>query len=76
MHELTFTTQLIFLTRSSHSHSLQVNQQYIDNVMQQLIMQHIVSHQWMPCIIQSLDNMTDFRCLLLSPVFHSPVFGR
>lgn len=44
MHEVTFTAQLIFLPRSSHSRFLRVYQQYIDNVMQQHIMQHIVSY--------------------------------
>ena len=60
MRELTFITLLIFLTRSSHSHSIHVNQQYIDNVMQRRIMQHIVSYQRMSCIIQSRNNVTDF----------------
>lgn len=71
MHALTFPTQVIFLARSSHSHSLRADQQYIDNVMQQHILQHIVSPQWTPCIIQSLYNMTDYS--LSASVFRLPL---
>lgn len=70
MRELTFPALLIFATRSSHSHSAPVNQQYADDVTQQPITRHVASHRQ---LTQSLDNVTDFPCLFLSSVLISSV---
>lgn len=70
MHELTFPALLIFTSRSSHSHSAPVNQQYTDDVAQGLILQLAVSHRR---LTQSLDNMTDLPCFFLSSVLISAV---